>query len=76
MGFVARGMKGHISSKPTIATVYGLRGNFEAGMAFYRGHKFPKETSTKIREIQHTTATTLLGRSSNLSALALTKLEF
>lgn len=51
MEFAARGMKGRIAARPTVATVDGFRGNFEAGMAFYRGHKFPKQTSTTIREV-------------------------
>ncbi|CAI7595548.1 unnamed protein product [Penicillium discolor] len=42
MEFAARGMKGRITSKLTVATVDGFRGNFEAVMAFYREHKFPK----------------------------------
>lgn len=52
MEFVTRGMKNRISLKPTVATVDGFQGNFEAGMAFYRRHKFLKETSTTISEVQ------------------------
>ena len=51
MEFAARRIKGRITLKPTIATVDGFRGNFEAGIAFYREHKFPKEVSITIREV-------------------------
>jgi carbonic anhydrase len=49
--FTARGIKGRITARPTVATIDGFRGNFEAGMSFYREYKFPKETSTTIREV-------------------------
>lgn len=50
--FVARGMKGRIEEKPTVVTVESFRVNFEAGMAFYRGYKMPKEVSTTLKEVR------------------------